>query len=52
MTQKCDDHKCKKTFHTEDELDSHFVSSHVDAKLSSDLIKHTKLMISLNKDNY
>ena len=35
---ECD--KCEKMFQTEDELDSHFVASHVDAKQSSDLIKH------------
>ena len=47
---KCD--KCEETFQTEDELDSHFVASHVDNNLFSDLIEHTRLTISLNKDNY
>ena len=46
---KCD--LCKKKFVTEDDLDSHFVALHVDTKLSSDLMKRTKLMLSLNKGN-
>ena len=45
---KCD--KCEETFSTENELDSHFVSSHVDQKFSKDLIKRTQLMISSKKE--
>ena len=39
--------KCEKTFRTENELDSHFVASHVDAKVANDLIKRTQLMLSV-----
>ena len=49
---KCE--KCDKTFESEDDLEVHFIATHVDANVSKKLIKRTQNMITatnLNNQN-